>query len=180
MVVLSVCLATMLTTWTNPHYVAPMTPSLMFLAVQGMRVWFITRPLTGWTSGAILLIALLVWVGLLFHEARKQGFAYSELNWNVGRAEILKEFQHKEGKHIILVQYEAGYSVHIEYVYNGADIPNAKVIWAHSLGPIADRELCRQFSDHQPWLLRVKAEDDWRRRPVPEPVSFEDLGTLKP
>ena len=40
-----------------------------------------------------------------------------------------------------------------EWVYNGADIDNSKVVWARDMGKEKNRELLEYFKDRQAWLV---------------------------
>jgi len=42
----------------------------------------------------------------------------------------------------------------MEWVYNQADIDNAKIVWARDMGPTDNVELIRYFKDRSVWLLQ--------------------------
>jgi len=51
-----------------------------------------------------------------------------------------------------------------EWVYNEADIDNAKVIWARDMGASSNEELITYFRDRRVWLIDA---DEKPPRPVP-------------
>jgi hypothetical protein len=69
------------------------------------------------------------------------------------RARIASKIEHMPGKHLVFVRYAANHSPHEEWVYNGADVENDKVIWANSMGTALDLELRGYFRDRQAWIV---------------------------
>jgi hypothetical protein len=57
------------------------------------------------------------------------------------------------GKHLVIVRYEENHNVHDEWVFNGADIDNAKVLWARELSAQQNEKLIAYFKDRQIWLV---------------------------
>jgi hypothetical protein len=58
-----------------------------------------------------------------------------------------------EGKHLIIVRYEPFHNYDDEWVFNGADIDAAKVVWARELDPQQNRKLFAYFKDRKIWLF---------------------------
>jgi hypothetical protein len=69
------------------------------------------------------------------------------------RAAIQEKLSHTPGKHLILVQYEEDHNIHDEWVYNGAEIDSAKVLWARELDAEQNRKLLAYFRDRHVWLV---------------------------
>jgi len=72
------------------------------------------------------------------------------------------------------VRYAPNLSNSGEWVYNKADIDNARVIWAREMDPAENRKLLNYFKDRRAWLLQVNA-DETRLIPYPlmgDPGSF--------
>jgi len=47
------------------------------------------------------------------------------------RVAVADKLAHTPGKHLIMVRYEKdNHNIHDDWVYNGAEIDNAKVLWA--------------------------------------------------
>jgi hypothetical protein len=53
----------------------------------------------------------------------------------------------------VIVRYKPDHNYHEEWVYNAADIDNAKVIFAREMDPVSDREIREYFRDRQAWLV---------------------------
>ena len=67
----------------------------------------------------------------------------------------MTRLEHEGGKHLIIVRYSPNLSNFVEWVYNGADIDRAPVIWAREMDPAQNRELLDYFKDRRVWLLQV-------------------------
>jgi hypothetical protein len=79
---------------------------------------------------------------------------------HVRRAAMRRQLERDGGKHLILVRYESpkpnGLG-HEDWVFNGADIDGARVVWAREIGPEEDRRLLDYFGDRRAWLLEVRS-----------------------
>ena len=71
------------------------------------------------------------------------------------RAELVRRLQASPGRHLVIVRYGSDYNIHQEWVYNGADIDAARIVWARQMNPAADRQLVEYFRDRHVWLLRA-------------------------
>src|SRR5262249_43104794 len=70
-----------------------------------------------------------------------------------GRAAIEKQLNAIPGKHLVIVRYKDKHEPFAEWVYNNADIANARIVWAREMGPTADQALIRGLSDRTVWRL---------------------------
>jgi hypothetical protein len=52
-----------------------------------------------------------------------------------------------------MVRYEKNHNFHDEWVYNGAEIDSATVLWARELDPVQNAKLFAYFKDRQIWLV---------------------------
>jgi len=59
----------------------------------------------------------------------------------------------RDGRHLIIVRYQPDHSGLQEWVYNEADIDNAKVVWVRDMGPHSNEELISYFKDRRVWLI---------------------------
>lgn len=140
--------------WLFPHYLAPATCLFVLLVVQSLRSLRAFR-IQNRQIGRVLVS--LVLVGFLFASTYQLLQAASEKpgTWADQRLSIQQQLQNVEGQHLILVQYGANHNVHHEWVYNGADIDSAKVVWARSLGCEKDAALVDYFANRHVWHLRA-------------------------
>jgi hypothetical protein len=65
------------------------------------------------------------------------------------------------GRHLIIVRYSEEWRPTEEWVYNGADIDGAEVVWAHDLGPQENRRLIAYFHDREVWLFQPNIDPEW-------------------
>jgi hypothetical protein len=141
--------------WSNPHYAAPLTCVIFALLVQAMRhlrVWRpFARPIGAGLSRAIVILLALQTAGNVV--ARK----CDELSWTCGgdssRQANLQRLMALPGKHLILVRYERDHNIHDEWVFNGAEIDSAKVLWARELDAQQNAALLGYFKDRIVWLV---------------------------
>jgi hypothetical protein len=63
------------------------------------------------------------------------------------------------GRQLVIVQYgpndKGGFRA---WVYNGADIDSAKVLWAQDMGPAKNAELIDYFKDRSIWVLDANGD----------------------
>jgi hypothetical protein len=76
-------------------------------------------------------------------------------SWHVQRARMLQQLEKEDGKHLIVVSYGHGHSVHDEWVYNRADIDSAPVIFARAMNNKQDCQLVEYFKSRRIWSLDV-------------------------
>jgi hypothetical protein len=147
--------------WSMPHYAAGLTGVIFLLLVQAIRhvrtIRFRGRPLGLALSWAIFFL-LVADVGLSV-----KNHACDPLEWTCqgdpGRAAIAKTLLNTPGKHLIMVRYEEDHNLHDEWVYNGAEIDTAKVLWARELDPAQNAKLFAYFKDRQAWLVEPDTDN---------------------
>ena len=141
--------------WSMPHYAAPLTSLIFLLLVQAIRHLRTIRP------GGRPLGHALSWAAILL-LATNVGFSVQQhvcdhLDWackgDPSRAVIAKKLAGTPGKHLIMVRYEEDHNLHDEWVYNGAEIDTAKVLWARELAAEQNARLFAYFRDRQIWLV---------------------------
>jgi len=141
--------------WSMPHYASPITCVIFLLLVQSMRylriVRIVRRPIgLALSWAAVLLLALEIGSSVWHHVC-------DPLEWtcegDVSRAAIQEKLSHTPGKHLILVRYNADHNIHDEWVYNGAEIDSAKVLWARDISPEQNAKLFSYFKERQIWIV---------------------------
>jgi hypothetical protein len=144
-------------TWTMPHYVAPATGLIYLVLLQCMRhlrLWrWRGQPIGVAVVRAIPAIACAM---LLLRVAAAASHAPIEPAWprgNLDRVAITHQLEAAPGRHLVLVSYGPHHDVDWEWVYNGADIDDAKIVWAREMGAQEDQELLRYFPDRKVWHL---------------------------
>ena len=70
------------------------------------------------------------------------------------QAKVQQELEKLPGRHLALVRYAADHDPKsVEWVYNAADIDDARVVWAREMSPAKDRELLDYFRNRNVWLV---------------------------
>jgi len=147
--------AELLCSWLNHNYTAPAVALFFLLLFQGLRSLAQFR-LRGFPVGAcVALLAVLACIGARFTAADPR--PTYEQPYGYERARIISRLQATPGQHLVLVRYGPGHMIASEWVYNGADIEHAPIIWARDLGPSDNRELLEHFHDRHVWLLQPDA-----------------------
>jgi hypothetical protein len=156
LLIFALCAAGFLATiWSFPHYASPATCVIFLLLVQAIR-HLRTMHLGGRPVGVALSCAAIC---LLAAEVglRASNHHCDPLEWtcqgDLSRAAIQEKLSHTPGKHLILVRYEEDHNIHDEWVYNGAEIDSAKVLWARELDAEQNAKLLAYFKDRHVWLV---------------------------
>lgn len=145
-----------LVVWSNAHYAAPVTCILFALQVQSLRHVRQMR-LFGMRVGVFLSrVAILL---LIVGTANSVSLhACDTLLWtcagNQNRARIAKQLENSPGKHLVIVRYDEGHNIHEEWVFNGADLDGAKVLWARELNKEQNTKLLDYYKDRTIWLVQ--------------------------
>ncbi len=168
--------AEMTVPWLYPHYFAPAVPLLFLLIVQGIRhLSTLSRRGYAWARFTVPAMIVLQCVVLTFLFAKYAN--WQPVGWEWNRAEVAEQLENTPGKHLVLVRYDSKHNGHAEWVYNRADIDNAKVVWAREIGSSQDQSLRDYFSDRQIWLLEADAEHPIlvpygeRKAPIAQPAN---------
>jgi hypothetical protein len=161
--------------WSNAHYAAPLTCAIYALIVQSLRhlrtMRISARPVGLALSRAVVLLLVL--------DAGINAFRgiCDPLLWpcagDPSRAAIAEKLQHTPGKHLIVVRYTEDHNIHDDWVYNGANIDAAKVLWARELSPDQNAKLFAYFKDRQIWLATPDEDNTYLEQYTP-PSSRPD------
>jgi hypothetical protein len=159
--------------WSNAHYAAPLTCVIFALTVQTIRhlrtMRIGARPVGLALSRAVVL--LLVIDTTLYASFRICGPLPWTCQGDPSRVAIAEKLQHTAGKHLIMVRYEKdNHNIHDEWVYNGAEIDNAKVLWARELDAEQNARLFAYFKDRKIWLVTPDSDNTYLE-PYTPPLS---------
>ena len=136
--------------FVSTHYAAPITCLIFVFVLQAMRLWRWRDRVTGRFLVCLITFFCLYSLVHSVYAEIKNGRSH---DWRQDRARIIQRLEQQEGKHLVIVRYGPEHRVAHEYVYNEADVDNAKVVWAHDMGRGQNRELVKYFDDRQLWLL---------------------------
>lgn len=155
-----------------PYHLAPLVAVIFALVTLGIRQLCAALPES---RRATLLLVIPACVALtcamkLSADPLVLQLAYwdkaAELHRDA-RASITAWLDRRPGKQLVVVRYGPHHEVNQEWVYNGADIDGAKVVWAREVDPESDAQLLRYFHDRHAWLLEA---DVLPQRVMPYPV----------
>ncbi len=155
-------LGVLVETWTSPHYLAAGTGLLYLVLMQclrHLRLWHwqgrgfgaaLVRSIPVICCALIVLRISAVVVRVPVEPAWPRG--------NLERAAMVRELQDLPGQHLVLVRYRPDHELDREWVYNAADIDDAKIVWARDMGPMDNEELLQYFANRHVW--RLDADQD--------------------
>lgn len=169
-------------TWMQAHYAAPIAGLFFVIGLQILRhlrlwQWRIRPGGRVLPSGLFLMRSLVVLcvVAFVFQSTHlAEGYtpgvqrlprAYTPA-WAIHRARIMSELESQPGNHLIIVHYGPQHRHWEHWVFNDADIDNAKIVWARDLGEERNRELIEYFKVRRVWLLEADASS-----PKPRPYG---------
>jgi hypothetical protein len=164
LVILAIVLAgVFIVVWSAAHYAAPITCVLFLLIVQAVRhvrtMRWRGRPV-GIALSRALVLCLVIDVAVLVARG-----ACDPLFWTCegdpSRAAIEKTLEHTPGKHLILVRYTDDHNIHDDWVFNGAEIDGAKVLWARELDAEQNAKLLDYFKDRKVWLVTPDTDNTY-------------------
>lgn len=158
-----------------PHYAGPVFAPLLLVVVDGLRRLAAARVggrrvrglalaavaaplvLTGAARLAAVRLGLQVgaWPPAWYSTVRYAGYTRNALQEDLVR---------RGGRHLVFVRYGDTHNPHLEWVVNGADLAASPVLWARSMGSVADAALVRYETGRTVWLLEPD-RDPWALRP---------------
>jgi hypothetical protein len=158
--------------WSEPHYAAPLTCviyAVLAQSVRHLRTVVRKRNTVGVALSRVVVVALVLGTGI-----RVARHLCDPLEWpcmgDPSRVFVTQQLTEMPGKHLIVVRYAKDHNIHDEWVYNGADIDGAKILWARELGPEQNAKLFAYFRDRQIWLIEPDI-DNTEIRPYSPPLS---------
>jgi hypothetical protein len=168
--------ASVLVVFFNIHYVAPIAPVIVALVVQCMR----HLRLWSWDGrpGGLFLARAVVVMCILLIPVQVRIFAAppepgTEGPIGPGRAAIEAQLGALRQGQLVLVRYGAKHDPLLDWVYNGADIDHATVVWARDMGAAQNEELLRYYGDRRVWLLEAD-------QVPPKLMPYEAEGNFRP
>jgi hypothetical protein len=162
--------------WSNAHYAAPLTCGIFALAVQAVR-HLRTMRVRHRPVGVALSRAIVLLLALDTGISAFRGIC-DPLLWpcqgDPSRTAIAEKLQHTPGKHLIMVRYDSeDHNIHDEWVYNGAEIDAAKVLWARELAPAQNAKLFAYFHDRKIWLVTPDSDNTYLEPYAPPTAAPE-------
>jgi hypothetical protein len=139
-------------TYMQIHYLAPITGVNYMFAVQSIRLYRWRRKKLGglmlWLTPLLAIAALVLFLGKAIMQDNSSAS-------HVQRARLLERLKHDEAQHLILVSYPPVRVGQRHWVYNEANIDEAKVVWAHQMDMAQNCKLVQYFNQRRIWSLEL-------------------------
>jgi hypothetical protein len=136
-----------------PHYVAPVAVVVCGLLASGLQqLAGLRRGSRRWGALAVFCILAAfafqsaIELVTLSRTPARQG-------WAASRQAVIDNLTKRGGEHLVFVHYGPAHNQAQEWVYNDADIPSARIIWARELGPAADSTLAVEYAGRRVWRV---------------------------
>ncbi len=179
----------MLTTFWMMNYVPQYSVVLYILIAEGLHRIYVWRRSTGEgaaivrnvmlsCAGIVLVLAALTMLGI--HVGGEEPFYWSSYeNRLQARARVAAWLAEQPGKQLAIVRYAPKHEVLHEWVFNGADLENGKVLWARELDPSWEAALVRHYKNRHIWLIEPDEDpiliEPYPVRQLPPPVPDSSL-----
>ena len=147
------------------HYLAPVTCLVVFLqtlCLKRIATW--RQPAGRWIAGALVIGIATGLAGRVLEHRQP------ETHWSRNRARLVDRLEGMPGKDLVIVRYGPRHLFHHEWVYNGASLDEANVLFARGMEPERDRQLTEAFPTRRVWRLAIDGEHD---APVLEPYPAQ-------
>ncbi len=143
-------------TFATPHYLAPFLACLLLLLFQSFSSLFRRSDWLGRGRNALVAVCVVFafgyfvyWKQTVLHKLSQETYAQRQ------RRSIAQQLERLPGRQLVFVDYSPDYSIHDEWVYNPADLQEAKVIFAHDLSTERDQTLLAEYPGRQALRLTV-------------------------
>jgi hypothetical protein len=158
------CVGAGFSVFYSPHYSAPVTGLIIALVLLAMRRLRRLNQSGVFLVRAIPMICLIVFalrvlaapLNISVGQIHTYGWYQFPLGYPKGRAlraRIERELYTIPADHLVIVRYSSEHDVHLEWVYNDADIDHAKIVWAREMTAGEDQQLIKYFNKRKVWLL---------------------------
>jgi hypothetical protein len=156
-------LALWIETWIQVHYFAPAVALIMLVLLQCLRHasrwrWGQFSIGIGLGRGMVAtfvvmalfkVVPLPTWMGRV-----------PPTHGLVHRFPVMRKVESVPGPHLIIVHYAQNHDPDYEWVYNLANIDQARIVWARDMGTSKNQELLQYFKGRTAWVLQPDRPDE--------------------
>ncbi len=146
------------------HYAAPILVVILILTVQAFRhlrvFQYCGKPIGRFLCRAIPAAMLLIAGSRQAVELYRPRTLEESYPPNARRGRLEDALLQRAGGHVVFVRYTNYRFPQEEWIYNGADIDSAPVIWAQDMGPQENHRLMDYFQGRSFWLLKPDENPD--------------------
>jgi hypothetical protein len=104
----------------------------------------------------VVILPLLVLFPLLRETKKTYDSSKSPNFWAKQRNDIQQEMTAKQQRVLLFVRYADGHRPDDEWVFNGADLENAPVLWARDRNHAENQRLLNHYSNRAAYLVTVR------------------------
>ena len=104
--------------------------------------------------------------------------ANSPLPLRIERERIESELSRMEGRHLVIVNYDARDIPGEEWIVNQPDLRSAKIIWARDMGTAKNEELIKAYPGRHVWF--AYRSQPWRPLERASDATAVPLGLAQP
>jgi hypothetical protein len=90
-----------------------------------------------------------------FFATRHSGYINGSEEYVKNKQRIVDELNQTSDKHLIMVKYKDDHKLNEEWVYNGPDLEESKIIWARYMSEDKNHSLKTYFKDRKSWLIQA-------------------------
>jgi hypothetical protein len=140
-----------------PHYAAPAAGLLLIVQMGGLHALRYWNPQGKPTGSLLARVAMFALVAMFVQQViqRPPGYASGDLFFKSLRKSLIARMEMDGGKNLVLVHYSPTRNVDMNFVDNGADFEERRILWARSMDAESDRKLIGYFHDRKIWLLEM-------------------------
>ncbi len=150
---------------SSPHYIAPATSAMVLIVVLGLRELrtteqgvVLTRVLPLMLLGVLAMRVGAENVGLPYTQSLNYQSWCCKVRGNDSKARIATELEALPGRHLVIVRAKTDPYNFLQWIYNDAQIDDAKTVWARDMGAQENLGLVEYFRDRDVWLVDPNVE----------------------
>lgn len=139
------------------HYAAPLFGGYLIILVGAARQLNALH-IRGHRRGVGILRVIVVvtaYSACLSIALRLRARAEDKDKWQWQRQAMEQRLSASGAPDLVLIEYGPRHQPDFEWVYNGADIDQASVVWARSMGAERDARLLAYFANRSAWRLSI-------------------------
>jgi hypothetical protein len=151
------CSHILFTTWYHPHYFAPALAIYYLLILLSVKYLFEHHhKVIRWTGRVAIPIYLIITLAdSKFFATSIPGYINGTQEYIFKKQRVIEELNQDNSKHLVLVKYTKDHFLHEEWVYNGPNLEESKIIWARYLSKQSNDSLKHFFNDRKTWLIQA-------------------------
>ncbi|HUA20708.1 MAG TPA: hypothetical protein VMB25_18295 [Bryobacteraceae bacterium] len=170
------------------HYLAALTCLFVLVSITGLRQLSRWSPLAAQLVLFLCVAHFVFWYSLHLVEGSDVSLAMEQYEtWDginhsnpLRRVLVKRQLGGIGGKLLVFVRYWPQHHFQEEWVYNEADIDQARIVWARDLGDAENEKLLRYYPDRTAWLLEPDATPPKLSRYAPSPTKSPPVPTPTP